>query len=355
MTLWTEIKKMLTDNPKPLKASDIESDINWLYKEQNLSKPEICIYKSMKQLTIKEKESIQYEDRFYGLYHELEFFAYWKTTDQIVPDDVKRYINFLAKGIYYAVFKDDKAIICMLPKQISLDKQNEFHSVNDKAILWHDGSGKYFIHGIKYDKQLFNQVKDLKLTYDQVRNTEPIKELKDNSDHTHSLKKEAVLYESRKKEYWIHGVRFLKSDWNQISKRTMSVKRILNLPNANQFKMALNLYGRDRIITELSVKDILEIKNIERRHTMLKYFGKEKILNELPTTLIHKSKRGNELYKIEIDEHLTAQILLYKCPSTNKEYTKFVNHHNDYSNADHAMAESHNMTLKQYQSMEHEG
>lgn len=353
MINWEDIKKLLSDNPKQLKLKDIESDIKWLYQNQNKSIPsEIKIYKSMKAL--RKDNNLEYDDRSYGLYNELEFFTYWNDQSTI-PEDIKRYLKFLSKGVFYAVFQSDKALICMLPKRISLNKDNNFHSTKEPAILWHDGSAKYFIHNVRYDKQLFNKVKDLNLTYDQINNSEPIKELHDDQKLLHSLKKPAVQYENLKSEYHIHGVRFSKSEWNQLAKRTMKVKRILTLKNTNQMNEALKLYGRDRIITELSVKEVLEIPNIERRHTMLKYFGKEKILNELPTTLIHKSKRGNELYKIVIDDHLTAQILLYKCPSTQRQYSKFVNHHNDYTNADQAMAESHHMSLEQYKTMEHEG
>lgn len=353
MINWEEIKKLLSDYPNQLKLKDIEADINWLYTNQNKSKPsEIKVYKSMKAL--RKDNDLEYEDRFYGLYNELEFYTYWKDQTTI-PEDIKRYIEFLSKGIFYAVFKSDKALICMFPKQISLDKDNDFHSTKEASILWHDGSCKYFIHGLRYDKELFNKVKDLNLTKEQINNADPIEELTDNENNYHSLKQASKIYENQKSEYYIHGVRFSKGEWNQLRQRKMTVKRILNLRTSNQMNTALSLYGRDRIITEFSVKEVLEIQNIERRHTMLKYFGKEKILNELPTTLIHKSKRGNELYKIVIDDHLTAQILLYKCPSTQRQYSKFVNHHKDYTNADHAMAESHNMTLEQYKKMEHEG
>ena len=152
----------------------------------------------------------------------------------------------------------------------------------------------------------------------------PEKILLDNNNDFHSLKGYALSWYDETGKYFIYGRRFSKRLFDLVSTRKMKMIKVLSIKNIEQRYVALRLYGIDRMLTEL--KDRL--------------------------TLVHESEKGNKLYNIEIDDNLTAQFLLYSCPSTGRQYTKYVDDQQNYRNADLAMAESHNMTLEQYQSME---
>jgi len=259
--LWETITKLLTANHKILTESDIEKDINWLYERKKLSNPEIILFKSVKDYN-KYVKKFNYDIPKFGLANEIEFYAYW--SDNIATPDIRRYLQFLKKGVFHAIFNDHKALICMLPKKILLDNNNDFHSLKQPAILWHDESGKYYIHGRRFSKVLFDKV----------------------------------------------------------------VKR------------------------KLSMQKVLAIKNIEQRYVTLRLYGIERLMKDLKPTLIHESNKGNKLYSVVLDDQLTANFLLYNCPSTGRQFTKFVDHNMHYTDADQAMAKSHHMTKEQYLSME---
>ncbi len=263
MELWEEINNLLTNNPKPLTIEDIETDLNWLYEKKQLDKPKIIIFTSMKNLRDYCKtEGIDLKDKHhYGLHNELSFYAYWMDQKSVWTEDLKRYCNFLRKGIYYFIPENDKALICMLPKKIQLDDQKKFHSLTKPAILWHDNKGKYYIHGVRFSK---------------------------------------VLHE-------------------KISKRT------------------------------ITPKEILAIKNIEQRYIALKHYGFDKLIDKLPSKLIDKSKRGNELYEIEIDDQLTAKVIKYKCPSTDRVYLSAVPF--EMTKADESMAWKFGISEQEYQGL----
>jgi len=261
MNLWDEIDHLMRNNPKQLTHKDIESDINWLYSKKELEKPKIIIFQSMKQLRsyCKSKDFDIKDKHHYGLSNELDFYAYWTDNKDQSSPDIKRYVDFLKKGIFYFIPEDREALVCMLPKRIQLDDNNSFHSLTKPAIYWHDDKGKYFIHGVRFSKDLFKKV----------------------------------------------------------SKRN------------------------------ITPKEILQIKNIEQRYIALRMYGFEKLFNELPNKLLDKSKRGNELYDLVIDDNLTAKVLKYKCPSTDRVYLSAVPF--DMTKADQSMAWKFGMNENEYE------
>ena len=78
---------------------------------------------------------------------------------------------------------------------------------------------------------------------------------------------------------------------------------------------------------------------------VLKFYGEDWLLKNSQAELINKSKRGNELYKIENLFKQTEYFLKYKCPSTNRLYVKCVE---KADTADEAQAKSFGWTLEQY-------
>ena len=75
-----------------------------------------------------------------------------------------------------------------------------------------------------------------------------------------------------------------------------------------------------------SAKKVLALKNIDQRMAALRLLGAEKILKGVKAKRIHKSPKGNELYKIpsgQIDDDV-YYCLKYSCPSTDRIYVSFV-------------------------------
>lgn len=264
--LWKTVNEIITTKREKLTINEIKDDIEWLYSRRKLKMPEIILFESSKLFNAYVKQfNYDYEHK-YGLKNECEFVAYH--SENPTSSDIERYCNFIKKGILDAIFADNKALICMMPKKVLLDGKNDFHSLKNPAIQWYDPKGdKYYIHGRRFAKDLFFKVRDRKLPMIKV----------------------------------------------------------------------------------------LTIKNIEQRYIVIQLYGIEKILEELNPKLIDSTERGNKLYKVKIDDDLTAQFLVYKGISTKNIYTKFVDHRKKYKNADLAQAESHNMTLEQYLSLENMG
>ena len=267
--LWKEVNELLLADHKKLTIKDVKEDIKWLYQRKNQKMPEIILFESIKEFNayVKKMDFKYWQiSKNYGLKHEIDFIVYH--SENPTQPDLRRYSNFIKKGVFSAKFENDKALICMLPKKILLNDKNEFHSLKGAAVQWHDSkSDKYYIHGRRFAKDLFMKIKDRKLP----------------------------------------------------------------------------------------MLKVMQIKNIEQRYITLQLYGIERLMEELKPELIDESKKGNKLYLHKVDEDLTLNFLLYSCPSTANNYTKFVNPDTHNNNADQAMALSHNMTLEQYLSMENEG
>jgi len=203
---------------------------------------------------VDQKFSTFYHSGFLDLYDVLD-------ENNIIKNEVfKRYLNVLRKGVYEIFFFDTCVILSRLPTKISMDDDDKLHSLTKPAIEWMG--------------------------------------LKDEF-------------------YYIHGVQFEKKLWMKITKRIMSVS------------------------------GVLKIRNIEQRYIALQIYGVEKILSELDTKLIDESARGNKLYKLEgLAAKKTFKLLKYSCPSTSREYISFVP---DYINtADSGMAWKFQITEDEY-------
>ena len=147
----------------------------------------------------------------------------------------------------------------------------------------------------------------------------PMPEIYTENKRLHNLKFYACKF-LNKETYWLHGVKFEKKLWEKITQNQIS---------------ALN---------------ILKIENIEQRYVALKTLGAEKILKELDAKLIDgKTEMGNELYQIDNILSKPLKLLKYKCPSTDREYVKFVKP--EFIKADEAQAWSHNLVLQEYYSL----
>lgn len=99
---------------------------------------------------------------------------------------------------------------------------------------------------------------------------------------------------------------------------------------------------------KLTFKDIMSIDNIETRYALIRAYGGDKLISESDSKLISDTEKGNKLYSIKgLIEDRELKLLRYKCPSTDREYFKWVE--DKYTNADQAQAEYHGYTLEEYE------
>ncbi len=143
--------------------------------------------------------------------------------------------------------------------------------------------------------------------------------LLDSKNRFHSLYKPAIRWKEASEFYFIHGVKFEKDLWQKVVNK------------------------------ELFAVEILKLENIEQRYIALKIYGAERLLTELKAELIDKSDR-NELYVLpHIIPSRSLKMLKYKCPSTDREYVKFVP--DEFVKADEAQAWSFGLKLCEYEGL----
>ena len=105
-------------------------------------------------------------------------------------------------------------------------------------------------------------------------------------------------------------------------------------------------------------EDVLKIEDIDQRTQAMRYSDVRKFLKHSKAKLLNKSTKGNELYKIPKGDIFTenAYYLLYKCPSTGKEYISGVPKGEGIKgSADEAMGWKFGLTMQEYQTIEDEG
>lgn len=66
--------------------------------------------------------------------------------------------------------------VCNIPVKVSKDTQGRFHSKEEPAILWTDGRGYYYIHGVRFDEALWRQVVKDKISLRQLINIKNIEQ-----------------------------------------------------------------------------------------------------------------------------------------------------------------------------------
>src|SRR3989344_197385 len=99
-----------------------------------------------------------------------------------------------------------------------------------------------------------------------------------------------------------------------------------------------------------ATNQILQLENIGQRYIALMLYEPKRLLEELDAKLISKTKR-NELYSIgSILRNKDLKLLKYLCPSTNREYVKFVP--DNFIDADEAQAWSFQIKKEEYEILE---
>jgi hypothetical protein len=69
-----------------------------------------------------------------------------------------------AWAVYYS---EDIAIVSRKP-EVKQDEDTRLHSINSPAVKFKDGYEIYYIHGIHFEKELFDKITSKKLTFDEI-------------------------------------------------------------------------------------------------------------------------------------------------------------------------------------------
>ena len=207
-----------------------------------------------------------FSNYYFGLFYEsywLTFYNFWMDEKVIENDFIKKWTNHLMTGIFNIIILENFVIITRCPKSIKRDNSDRLHSVETTSI------------------------------YEQ---------------------------------HYIHGVYFEPELWDQVSKRL------------------------------LTPKEVMQIKNIEQRRVTINHYGWDEIFDYFDKKLINKSKRNSkaELYRVKgLAENIEINIVRYKDPSTERWYVSQVPDEDDYGVkiilADHAMAWKSYLSLEEYQ------
>ena len=94
----------------------------------------------------------------------------------------------------------------------------------------------------------------------------------------------------------------------------------------------------------------LAVTNDMRKNEAVRKYGIKKAIDELDGKLIDRSKRGNELFEVDLFQPRNAKILRYSDPSTGEIYADFVPE--EIESADAAMAWKFYLTEEEYDGLE---
>ena len=119
---------------------------------------------------------------------------------------------------------------------------------------------------------------------------------------------------------------------------------------------------------KLDGKVVISIPNIEQRRVAMDIYGIEKLMESLDKKLINRSPRGNELYGVNLGSTINVQfmeysdwyrsapeqglVLKYSCPSTGRIYFSGIPNRDEFGNeirrADQAMAWKFSLSEDEY-------
>ena len=175
------------------------------------------------------KEKLVFFNQYFGLFYEsywLTFYEFFTRTNMINNKDFERWRNILRKGIYSIIFLDNFCIITRVPKTIKLSDRG-LHSTSGKALEWINGDGYYFIHGVKFDFEL----------------------------------------------------------WDKIVKRKITVREVLKITNADQRYIALQYYGPEKLMEELDTK-LIDVWKNPRTNTEIELYELSNIIENRKLKLL---------------------------------------------------------------------
>ena len=126
-------------------------------------------------------QKLQYFDQLGGLSWRSWYYSYFEyyiktgllKLDSSLKQKLCQQIEFLKKGVWELIVFENLCIISKCPKTKRDDNQR-LHSLNSKAVEFPSGYGFYSIHGVLFDKKLWEKVKDRKLNPNELLKLENV-------------------------------------------------------------------------------------------------------------------------------------------------------------------------------------
>ena len=87
------------------------------------------------------------------------FYTFFQKIGIVSSPDFERYFGLVKNhGLWSIQFFNDWCIVTQLPKIIRRDNENRLHSTDGPCIEWRNGEKNYYIHGIYFEPQLWEEV-----------------------------------------------------------------------------------------------------------------------------------------------------------------------------------------------------
>ena len=96
-----------------------------------------------------------------GEHSALSFYNYFERIGVVNSDDFRAYRDFIKSGVWNYITFDNAILICKLPTRVLKDNNDRLHSVQEAAVQWRDHNDDYFIHGVGFDKDLWQRARGM--------------------------------------------------------------------------------------------------------------------------------------------------------------------------------------------------
>jgi len=168
-------------NTTEIDKESFETGVRWIYTEKlNLAMPEVIYCDSWSEAVdrvaerlhgnpTREQKKAVFEQ--YSFYSSLGFSAYWVafydffTRIGVLNDEeFNKYSKYIQSGVFTA-YEYDVAIYAVQPPiKHFRDEQGRFHNIEDKAVVFRDGTGAYIVRGRALSEKYFTAVRNKTLT-----------------------------------------------------------------------------------------------------------------------------------------------------------------------------------------------
>src|SRR3990167_7274208 len=98
----------------------------------------------------------------------VSFYDYFQEIGIVKSENIEKYKDFLASGAYDTILFENFAIGCRKPSYILRDTNFRMHSEDKAAIAWRDGFELYYIHGVNFNKELWERAISRRMSFDEV-------------------------------------------------------------------------------------------------------------------------------------------------------------------------------------------
>jgi hypothetical protein len=104
---------------------------------------------------------------------DMSYYSFLLKTGLLNSPIFERYYNFIRKGVWSVQMYADWCIVTQMPSHISRDSQGRLHSLDGPPVEWRSRGKRteeesYYIHGIKFDKELWEKTVSNSITIKEI-------------------------------------------------------------------------------------------------------------------------------------------------------------------------------------------